>query len=107
MACRRAARRSLRYPFAVLRDLAGGQLNLRAMGLVYTTLLSIIPAVALSFVVLRAFGLHRGLEPLILEFFRPVGASAGEPDPARDAFCRERAHGPGRLGGPCTACCGR
>lgn len=69
-------RRSLRYPFAVLRDLAGGQLNLRAMGLVYATLLSVIPAVALSFVVLRAFGLHRGLEPLLLEFFRPVGASA-------------------------------
>ncbi len=69
-------RRGLRYPIAVLRDLAGGQLNLRAMGLVYTTLLSIIPAVALSFVVLRAFGLHRDLEPLILEFLRPVGAGA-------------------------------
>jgi membrane protein len=61
---------------AVLRDLAEGQLNLRAMGLVYTTLLALIPAVALSFVVLRAFGLHRGLEPLILEFFRPVGDGA-------------------------------
>ena len=71
-------RRGLRYPVAVLRDLAGGQLNLRAMGLVYTTLLSIIPAVALSFVVLRAFGLHRDLEPLILEFLRPVGAGAVE-----------------------------
>ena len=33
---------------AVLRDLAGGELNLRAMGLGYTTLLAIIPAVALS-----------------------------------------------------------
>jgi membrane protein len=69
-------RRGLRYPVAVLRDLSGGQLNLRAMSLVYTTLLAIIPAIALSFVVLRAFGLHRGLEPLILEFFRPVGAGA-------------------------------
>ena len=69
-------RRGLRYPVAVLRDLSGGQLNLRAMGLVYTTLLALIPALALSFVVLRAFGLHRELEPLVLEFFRPVGAGA-------------------------------
>ena len=71
-------RRGLRYPVAVLRDLAGGELNLRAMGLVYATLLAIIPAVALSFVVLRAFGLHRGLEPLLLEFFLPVGDGAAE-----------------------------
>jgi len=71
-------RRGLRYPVAVLRDLAGGELNLRAMGLVYTTLLAIIPAVALSFVVLRAFGLHRDLEPLLLEFFRPVGDGAAD-----------------------------
>jgi membrane protein len=69
-------RRSLRPPVAVLRDLAGGDINLRAMGLVYTTVLALIPAVALSFVVLRAFGLHRGLEPLLLEFFSPVGSGA-------------------------------
>jgi membrane protein len=71
-------RRGLRYPVAVLRDLAGGELNLRAMGLVYATLLAIIPALALSFVVLRTFGLHHDLEPLLLEFFRPVGDGAGE-----------------------------
>jgi membrane protein len=71
-------RRGLRYPVAVLRDLAGGELSLRAMGLVYTTLLAIIPAVALSFVVLRTFGLHHDLEPLLLEFFRPVGDGAAD-----------------------------
>ena len=32
--------RVLRYPYAVLRDLSRGEINLRAMGLVYTTLLS-------------------------------------------------------------------
>ena len=68
--------RGLRYPVAILRDLAGGQINLRAMGLVYTTILALIPAVALSFVVLRAFGLHRGLEPLLFEFLSPLGAGA-------------------------------
>jgi membrane protein len=74
-------RRGLRPLVAVLRDLAAGDINLRAMGLVYTTVLALIPAVALSFVVLRAFGLHRGLEPLLLEFFSPVGS--GAPDLAR------------------------
>lgn len=65
-----------RYPYAVLRDLVGGQLNLRAMGLVYATLLSLIPALALSFAVLTMLGVHQRLEPVIFEFFRPVGDSA-------------------------------
>ncbi|HEV7633560.1 MAG TPA: YihY/virulence factor BrkB family protein [Steroidobacteraceae bacterium] len=68
--------RAMRYPYAVLRDLLAGQLNLRAMSLVYATLLSIIPAVALSFAILKAFGVHRELEPVIFEFFRPLGAAA-------------------------------
>ena len=48
------------------------------MGLVYATLLSMVPLVAFAFAVLKAFGAHRELEPLIEEFFRPVGASAHE-----------------------------
>jgi membrane protein len=68
--------RVLRYPFAVLRDLSRGQVNLRAMGLVYTTLLSLIPLLAFSFAILKVFGAHRDLEPIVYEFFRPVGRSA-------------------------------
>ena len=41
--------RALSYLYAVLRDLTGGQINLRAMGLVYTTLLTLIPLAAFSF----------------------------------------------------------
>jgi membrane protein len=71
--------RVLRYPYAVVRDLWRGDINLRAMGLVYTTLLSIIPLVAFSFAILKLFGAHRDLEPIVYEFFRPVGgAAAGE-----------------------------
>jgi membrane protein len=70
--------RMLRYPYAIIRDLLDGELNLRATGLVYATLLALIPAVALSFAVLKAFGAHRDFEPLILDFFRPVGAAAPE-----------------------------
>ncbi len=65
--------RILRYPYAILRDVIGGELTLRATGLVYATLLALIPLIALSFAVLKAFGAHREMEPFLLEFFRPVG----------------------------------
>ena len=65
--------RLLRYPYAILRDLSRGQINLYAMGLVYATLLSLIPLIAFAFAVLKAFGAHRELAPVIEEFFRPLG----------------------------------
>ena len=70
-----ATLRVLRYPYAVVRDLARGEINLRAMGLVYTTLLSLIPLLAFSFAILKMFGGHRDLEPIVYEFFRPVGGA--------------------------------
>jgi membrane protein len=69
---------ALRYPFAVVRDLLAGELNLRAMGLVYTTLLSLVPLAAFAFAVLKGLGVHRDLEPLIYEFLRPIGERATE-----------------------------
>jgi membrane protein len=69
--------RLLRYPYAVLRDLSRGQINLWAMGLVFTTLLTLIPLLAFAFAILKAFGGHRRyLEPIVFEFLSPVGASA-------------------------------
>ncbi len=65
--------RVLRYPYAVLRDMAHGDINLRAMGLVYTTLLSVVPLIAFAFAVLKGFGAHRDLEPIIYKFFEPMG----------------------------------
>lgn len=72
------ALRILRYPYAILRDLARGQINLYAMGLVYATLLSLVPLLAFAFAILKAFGAHHELEPVILEFFKPVGMHAQE-----------------------------
>src|SRR6516225_5498641 len=71
-----ATLRLLRYPYAVLRDLSRGEINLRAMGLVYTTLLSIVPLLAFSFAILKIFGGHRDLQPIVYEFFRPLGSAA-------------------------------
>jgi membrane protein len=67
-----------RYGFALLRELSSGELSLRAMGLVYTTMLSIVPLLALSFSVLKGFGYHRQLEPLLLSFLQPLGPRADE-----------------------------
>ena len=60
------------------RDLAQGQLTLRAMSLVYTTLLSIVPLLALSFSVLKAFGVYNQIQPMLLSFLEPLGEKGVE-----------------------------
>ncbi len=60
------------------RDLAFGQITLRAMGLVYTTLLSIVPLLALSFSVLKAFGVTNQIRPILLNLLEPLGEKGGE-----------------------------
>ena len=64
---------ALSYVYAVLRDLAGGQINLRAMGLVYTTLLTLIPLAAFSFAILKLFGAGGDLQPVVYQFFSALG----------------------------------
>jgi len=66
----------LRYPYALIRDVVRGDLTLRAMSLVYTTLLSIVPLIALSFSVLKGLGFHRELEPVLYTFLEPLGDKA-------------------------------
>lgn len=63
----------LRMLHAVGRDLAEGQLTLLAMSLVYTTLLALVPLIALSFSVLKGFGVHNQARPFLLAFFEPFG----------------------------------
>lgn len=65
-----------RYAFVLARDLLEGHISMRAMSLVYTTLLSIVPMLALAFSVLKALGVHNSLEPVLLEFLHPLGAQA-------------------------------
>ena len=64
---------TLQYLYGVLRDLFSGQLSLRAMSLVYTTLLSIVPLLAFSFSVLKGFGMHEKLEAQMYLFLEPLG----------------------------------
>src|ERR1019366_4826872 len=71
-------RRLARYPYALLRDLAGGRLNLHAVGLVYASVLAIIPLLAVSIGILASFHAQGVLEPLVREFFAPMGSAADE-----------------------------
>jgi len=74
----RAAVVFLRYLYAIVRDFFSGQLTMRAMSLVYTTLLSIVPLLAFSFSLLKGFGVHRRLEPVLLTFLEPLGPKGAE-----------------------------
>jgi membrane protein len=63
----------LRYLYALIRDIVKGQLTLRSMSLVYTTLLSVVPLIAFSFSVLKGFGVHNELRPLLFNVLEPLG----------------------------------
>jgi membrane protein len=69
----RAGMRMLRMLWAIVRDLRSGELNLRAMSLVYTTMLSIVPLLAVSFSVLKGFGVHEALETAMMGALQPLG----------------------------------
>jgi len=63
----------LRFLYVLLQELFEEQLALRAMGLVYTTLLSVVPLLAVSFSVLKAFGVHTRFEIFLYYFLEPLG----------------------------------
>jgi len=74
----RALATVLQYLYAVFRDIFTGQLTLRAMSLVYTTLLSIVPLLAFSFSVLKGLGVHKDLEIRLSAVLEPLGAKGAE-----------------------------
>ena len=64
----------VQFIYAVLRDALTSTLTLRAMGLVYVTILSIVPLIAISFSVLKGFGWHESeLRPFLEIFLQPLG----------------------------------
>lgn len=68
----------LRIVQIMFRELTSGDLNLRAMSLVFTTLLSFVPLIAVAFSVLKGFGVHNQIEPVLLGFLEPLGAKGEE-----------------------------
>lgn len=75
---KRSLIRAMQIAYALVRDMLDGQLTLRAMSLVYTTLLSLVPLLALTFSVLKGFGVHNQLEPVLLNALAPLGDKGAE-----------------------------
>ena len=62
----------LRAGYAVFRQIKTAGLDYRAMSLVYTSLLALIPLLAVCFSMLKAFGADAYLEPMLLELLKPL-----------------------------------
>ena len=84
-----------RYLYALLRDLADGELSLRAMSLVYTTMLAIAPLLAVCFSLAKGLGFHRDMEPLILNFLAPIGPDRAQEITANIIGFVDNVSGPG------------
>lgn len=67
-----------RYLYALSRELSTGEINLRAMSLVYTTALSVVPMLGFAFAIAKGLGIHRQMEPLLQSFMQPIGPRADE-----------------------------
>lgn len=76
-------RTAARIAWGIVDDLAEGSITRHAASLSYTTLLSLVPMLALSFAVLKGLGAENTLMPLLAELLRPLGENA---DPIQEAL---------------------
>ena len=68
----------LRLIVVAISDFRDGVLSIRATSLVSTTLLSLVPFLAVTFSVLKAFGVHQQFEPLLAQGLEPLGDKGSE-----------------------------
>jgi membrane protein len=66
----------LRYLYGMLRDMLSGQLTLHAMSLVYTTLLSIVPLLGISFAMAKGLGVFDKIRENLDTFLVHLGPDA-------------------------------
>ena len=74
----RALFQVLRLVVAVAYEFRLSLLDARAAGLVYTTLLSLVPFLAVTFSVLKGFGAHHQIEALLTQALEPLGPNGVE-----------------------------
>lgn len=67
---------AVRIAATLVRDFQAGEITMRAMGLVYTTLVSLVPLLALAFSLLKAFGVDNALRPVLQRFLSPLGGGS-------------------------------
>ncbi|MEC4673099.1 MAG: YhjD/YihY/BrkB family envelope integrity protein, partial [Nitrospirota bacterium] len=65
--------KTIRLLIVAIADFRDGVLSIRATSLVSTTLLSLVPLLAVMFSVLKAFGVHQQIEPFLSQALEPLG----------------------------------
>lgn len=65
--------RLLRALYCTILDINDGYLNLHAKSLVYTTLMSLVPVLAISFSLLKYLNVHNQIAPMLLTLLEPLG----------------------------------
>lgn len=65
--------KTLRLAYVIVEGALDAELSLRATGLLYTILLTIVPLLAVSFSLLKAFGVDTRLLILLYYFLEPLG----------------------------------
>lgn len=68
----------LRLGYKLQDEFRNGELPVRASSLVYTTLLTFVPLLAIAFAVLKGLGVHNMLSPTIYSFLEPIGDKGEE-----------------------------
>ncbi len=75
---RRLGTQVIRLATAVGMEFRHRLLDARAAGLVYATLLSLVPFLAVMFSVLKAFDVHHVIEPMLAQVLQPLGPRSEE-----------------------------
>lgn len=75
---RRLGTQVIRLATAVGMEFRHRLLDARAAGLVYATLLSLVPFLAVMFSVLKAFDVHHVIEPTLAQLLEPLGPKSHE-----------------------------
>ena len=65
--------KALRLLLVAVAEFQESVLSIRATSLVYTTLLSLVPFLAVTFSVLKAFGIHQQIQPILAQALDPWG----------------------------------
>ena len=75
---RQFAVKALRLALVAAAEFQESVLSIRATSLVYTTLLSLVPFLAVTFSVLKAFGVHQQIQPILAQALDPLGPKGTE-----------------------------
>lgn len=69
---------AVRLLYKLADDFREGEFSVRASSLVYTTLLTFVPLLAIAFTVLKSLGVQDLIAPLLLKFLAPIGDKSTE-----------------------------